>query len=155
MFDWQAERPGAEGQSDEGLNQVKESERRQSDDWLTVTARRIQEEDLEPLDYDLDISRELSKPDKVVIPERYVESDPEEPLSPEEMEERSRRAERIKKLLRKSSVQKIQPSTSLDLSELDFAMEQQERIMSVSYALASEASRKSKLVAGTEWLESC
>lgn len=147
MFDWQAERPGAEGQSDEGLNQVKESERRQSDDWLTVTARRIQEEDLEPLDYDLDISRELSKPDKVVIPERYVESDPEEPLSPEEMEERSRRAERIKKLLRKSSVQKIQPSTSLDLSELDFAMEQQERIMSVSYALASEASRKSKLVA--------
>ncbi|MEQ2248830.1 hypothetical protein ILYODFUR_023055, partial [Ilyodon furcidens] len=148
VFDWQKERPGAEGQSDEGLNQVKESERRQSDGWVTVTARRIQEVDLEPLDYDLDISRELSKPDKVLIPERYVESDPEEPLSPEEQEERSQRAERIKNLLTKSSVQNIQPSASLDFSELDTAMQQQKRIMSVSHALASEASRKSKLVAG-------
>ncbi|XP_015239995.1 PREDICTED: pleckstrin homology domain-containing family A member 7-like isoform X8 [Cyprinodon variegatus] len=147
VFDWQEERPRAEGQSDEGLNRVKESGRRQSDEWLTVTARRVQEEDLESLDYDLDISRELSKPDKVFIPERYVESDPDEPLSPEEQEERSRRAERIKNLLTKSSVQNIQPSASVDFSELDSAMQQQKRIMSVSYALASEASRKSKLVA--------
>ncbi|XP_027886897.1 pleckstrin homology domain-containing family A member 7-like isoform X10 [Xiphophorus couchianus] len=154
VFDWQQERPGAEGQSDEGLNLVRERETRDSGEWLTVTARRVQETDLEPLDYDLDISRELSKPDKVLIPERYVESDPEEPLSPEELEERCRRAERIKNLLTRSSVQNIQPSASLELSELDSAMEEQERIMSVSYALASEASRKSKLVAGTEWLES-
>uniref|UniRef100_A0A3B3VTC3 Pleckstrin homology domain containing, family A member 7a n=1 Tax=Poecilia latipinna TaxID=48699 RepID=A0A3B3VTC3_9TELE len=141
-------RPGAEGQSDEGLNLVRERETRDSDEWMTVTARRVQEADLEPLDYDLDISRELSKPDKVVIPERYVESDPEEPLSPEELEERGRRAERIKNLLTRSSVQNIQPSASLEFNELDNAMEEQERIMSVSYALASEASRKSKLVAG-------
>uniref|UniRef100_A0A3P9NAN2 Pleckstrin homology domain containing, family A member 7a n=1 Tax=Poecilia reticulata TaxID=8081 RepID=A0A3P9NAN2_POERE len=154
VFDWQQERPGAEGQSDEGLNLVRERETRDSNEWVTVTARRIQEADLEPLDYDLDISRELSKPDKVVIPERYVESDPEEPLSPEELEERGRRAERIKNLLTRSSVQNIQPSASLEFNELDNAMEEQERIMSVSYALASEASRKSKLVAGTEWLES-
>lgn len=45
---------------------------------------------------------QLSKPKKVPIPERYVESDPEEPLSPEELEERSRRAERIKNILAKS-----------------------------------------------------
>lgn len=45
---------------------------------------------------------QLSKPRKVPIPERYVESDPDEPLSPEELEERSRRAERIKNLLAKS-----------------------------------------------------
>uniref|UniRef100_A0A3B3X134 PH domain-containing protein n=1 Tax=Poecilia mexicana TaxID=48701 RepID=A0A3B3X134_9TELE len=154
VFDWQQERPGAEGQSDEGLNLVRERETRDSDEWMTVTARRVQEADLEPLDYDLDISRELSKPDKVVIPERYVESDPEEPLSPEELEERGRRAERIKNLLTRSSVRNIQPSASLEFNELDNAMEEQERIMSVSYALASEASRKSKLVAGTEWLES-
>ncbi|XP_036002492.1 pleckstrin homology domain-containing family A member 7 isoform X11 [Fundulus heteroclitus] len=147
VFDWQEERPGAEGQSDEALHQVKERARRQSDEWVTVTARRVQEVDLEPLDYDLDISRELSKPDKVLIPERYVESDPEEPLSSEELEERSRRAERIKNLLTKSSVQNIQPSASVDFSELDSAMQQQKRIMSVSHALASEASRKSKLVA--------
>uniref|UniRef100_A0A8C9ZQL3 Pleckstrin homology domain containing, family A member 7a n=1 Tax=Sander lucioperca TaxID=283035 RepID=A0A8C9ZQL3_SANLU len=90
----------------------------------------------------------LSKPRKVSIPERYVESDPDEPPSPEELEERSRRAERIKNLLAKSSYQNIQPSAPLDFGELDSALQQQERIMNVSHALASEASRKSKLVAG-------
>lgn len=45
---------------------------------------------------------QLSKPRKVPIPERYVESDPEEPLGPEELEERCRRTERIKNLLAKS-----------------------------------------------------
>ncbi|XP_041854136.1 pleckstrin homology domain-containing family A member 7-like isoform X8 [Melanotaenia boesemani] len=154
VFDWSGERPRAEGQSYERLNDVKERGRIQSEEWVTVTATRIQEVDVEPFDYDLDISRELSKPKKVPIPERYVESDPEEPLSPEELEERSRRAERIKNLLAKSSVQNIQSSAALDFSELDSALQQQERIMSVSHALASEASRKSKLVAGTEWLES-
>ncbi|XP_042268727.1 pleckstrin homology domain-containing family A member 7-like isoform X4 [Thunnus maccoyii] len=154
VFDWQEERLGAEGQSDEGWNQVKERGRIQSDEWVTVSASHIREVDVEPLDYDLDISRELSKPQKVPIPERYVESDPEEPLSPEELEERSRRTERIKNLLAKSSVQNIQPSAPLDFSELDSALQRQEKIMNVSHALASEASRKSKLVAGTEWLES-
>ncbi|KAM6937013.1 pleckstrin homology domain-containing family A member 7-like [Xenentodon cancila] len=147
VFDWQDERPGAEGQSDEGLNRVTERERMLSDEWVTVTATRIHEVDVEPLDYDVDISRELSKPRKVSIPERYVESDPEEPLSPQELEERFRRAERIKTLLAKLSVHNIQPSAPLDFNELDSALHQQEKIMSVSHALASEASRKSKLVA--------
>uniref|UniRef100_A0A8C4EQ34 Pleckstrin homology domain containing, family A member 7a n=1 Tax=Dicentrarchus labrax TaxID=13489 RepID=A0A8C4EQ34_DICLA len=148
VFDWQEERLGAEGQSDEGKHQVKERGRIQSDEWVTATATRIREVDVEPVDYDMDISRELSKPQKVPIPERYIESDSEEPLSPEELEERFRRTERIKNLLAKSSVQNIQPSASLDFSELDSVLQQQERIMSVSHALASEASRKSKLVAG-------
>ncbi|KAL7402911.1 hypothetical protein ABVT39_021653 [Epinephelus coioides] len=152
VFDWQEERAAAEGQSDEGWSHAKERRRIQSDEWVTVTATttHIREVDVEPLDYDLDISRELSKPRKVPIPERYVESDPDEPLSPEELEERSRRAQRIKNLLAKSSFQNIQPSASLDFSELDSALQQQERIMDVSQALASEASRKSKQVAGTE-----
>ncbi|XP_031719210.1 pleckstrin homology domain-containing family A member 7 isoform X8 [Anarrhichthys ocellatus] len=147
VFDWQEERLAAEGQSDEGWNRGKERGRIQSDEWIVATATRIREVDVEPLDYDLDISRELSRPQKVPIPERYVESDPDEPLSPEELEERSRRAERIKNLLAKSSFQNIQPSAPLDFSELDSALQQQERIMNVSHALASEASRKSKLVA--------
>uniref|UniRef100_UPI0037E8AA36 pleckstrin homology domain-containing family A member 7 isoform X2 n=1 Tax=Semicossyphus pulcher TaxID=241346 RepID=UPI0037E8AA36 len=146
VFDWQEERPVAEGQSDEGRHQVKERGRIQSDEWVTVTAH-IREVDVEPFEFDLDISRELSKPQKVPIPERYIESDSDEPLSPEEQEERSRRAERIKNLLTKSSVQNIQPSAPLDFSELDTALQQQKRIMNVSQALASEASRKSKLVA--------
>ncbi|XP_029290628.1 pleckstrin homology domain-containing family A member 7-like isoform X14 [Cottoperca gobio] len=153
VFDWQEERLSAEGQSDEGWNHVKERGRIRSDEWVTATATHVREVDVEPLDYDLDISRELSKPRKVPIPERYVESDPDEPLSPEEQEERSRRAERIKNLLAKSSYQNIQPSAPLDFGELDSALQQQERIMNVSHALASEASRKSKLVAGTEWPE--
>ncbi|XP_054865061.1 pleckstrin homology domain-containing family A member 7-like isoform X6 [Amphiprion ocellaris] len=154
VFDWQEERPGAEGQSDEGWNPVRERGRKHSDEWGTATATHIREVDVEPFDYNLDISRELSKPQKVPIPERYIESDPEEPPSPEELEERSRRAERIKNLLTKSSVQNIQPSAPLDFGELDSALQQQERIMNVSQALASEASRKSKQVAETEWLES-
>ncbi|XP_034444830.1 pleckstrin homology domain-containing family A member 7-like isoform X9 [Hippoglossus hippoglossus] len=154
VFDWREERLGAEGQSDEGWNQVRERGRFQSDEWVTLTAAHIREVDVEPFDYDLDISRELSKPQKVPIPERYIESDPDEPVSPEELEERSRRAERIKNLVARSSVHNMQPSAPLDFSELDSALKQQERIMNVSQTLASEASRKSKLVAGTEWLES-
>ncbi|KAG7221158.1 hypothetical protein INR49_017506 [Caranx melampygus] len=142
------ERLAAEGQSDEGWGQVKERGRIHSDEWVMVTAANIREVDIEPLDYDLDISRELSTPRKVPIPERYVESDTDEPTSPEELEERFRQAERIKNLLAKSSVQNIQTSAPLDFSELNSALQQQERIMNVSQTLAAEASRKSKLVAG-------
>ncbi|XP_013980132.1 pleckstrin homology domain-containing family A member 7 isoform X11 [Salmo salar] len=146
------ERQVAEGQSDEGRRELKEK-RIQSDEWLSVMAlpmmaTPMRETDMEPLDYDLDISRELSKPQKVCIPERYVESDPEEPLSQEEMEDRQRRAERIKNILAKSNFQNIHPSSGvsvpLNFTDLDIAMQQQERIMTVSHALASEASVKSK-----------
>uniref|UniRef100_A0A672JG84 Pleckstrin homology domain containing, family A member 7a n=1 Tax=Salarias fasciatus TaxID=181472 RepID=A0A672JG84_SALFA len=41
----------------------------------------------------------------------------------------------------------LQPAAPLDFSELDSALQQQERIINVSQALASEASQKSKLVA--------
>ncbi|XP_031657523.1 pleckstrin homology domain-containing family A member 7 isoform X12 [Oncorhynchus kisutch] len=144
------ERQVAEGQSDEGRSELKERERIQSDDWLLVMAMPtiatpMRETDMEPLDYDLDLSRELSKPQKVSIPERYVESDPEEPLSQEEMEDRQRRAERIKNILAKSNFHNIHPSSvPLNFTDLDIAMQQQERIMTVSHALASEASVKSK-----------
>ncbi|XP_055790673.1 pleckstrin homology domain-containing family A member 7-like isoform X18 [Salvelinus fontinalis] len=146
------ERQVAEGQSDEGRSELKEK-RIQSDEWLSVMAMPMmampmREMDIEPLDYDLDLSRELSKPQKVSIPERYVESDPEEPLSQEEMEDRQRRAERIKNILAKSNFQNIHPSSGvsvpLNFTDLDLAMRQQERIMTVSHALASEASVKSK-----------
>ncbi|XP_056453978.1 pleckstrin homology domain-containing family A member 7-like isoform X1 [Gadus chalcogrammus] len=150
-FDPREERPGAEGQSDEGPGTERGSG--QSEGWMypSCVAREM---DLEPVDYDLDLSRELSRPPKVPIPERYVESDPDEPQSREELEKRSQRAQRIRTLLAKSSVHSLQPAlgpsldfTPLDFSELDSVLQQQERIMSVSQALASEASRKSKLVA--------
>ncbi|KAM9408093.1 LOW QUALITY PROTEIN: pleckstrin homology domain-containing family A member 7 [Pholidichthys leucotaenia] len=134
----------------------KERPRSHSDEWLTFcstgTTPPTHEADLEPLDYDLDLNKELSKPQKVLIPERYVESEPEEPLSPQEVEDRHRKVERIKSILAKSSVQNLAPTVSVDKPEvglvaLDSALQEQERIITMSYALASEASLKSKLVA--------
>uniref|UniRef100_A0AAY4E0Y1 PH domain-containing protein n=1 Tax=Denticeps clupeoides TaxID=299321 RepID=A0AAY4E0Y1_9TELE len=126
-----------------------ERPRSQSDEWLTL--RSMTELDLEPLDYHIDLSRELSKPKKVEIPERYMDLEPEEPLSPQEMEARHRKVERIKSILAKSSVQNIPPPVVMDkpeMTDLDSALQEQERIITMSYALASEASIKSKQVAG-------
>ncbi|XP_070689463.1 pleckstrin homology domain-containing family A member 7 isoform X3 [Pempheris klunzingeri] len=143
-------------QGEERPPEHKERPRSQSDEWLTfrsmATTPPAHEVDLEPLDYDVDLNKELSKPQKVLIPERYVDSEPEEPLSPQEVEERYRKVERIKSILAKSSVQNLAPTVSVDKPEvglvaLDSALQEQERIITMSYALASEASLKSKLVA--------
>lgn len=45
---------------------------------------------------------QLSVPDKVLIPERYIESDPEEPLSPEQEADKQRKVDRIKALIAKN-----------------------------------------------------
>ncbi|XP_041845593.1 pleckstrin homology domain-containing family A member 7 isoform X6 [Melanotaenia boesemani] len=143
-------------QGEERPPEHKERPRSHSDEWLTfrstATTPPTHEADLEPLDYDLDLNKELSKPQKVLIPERYVDPEPEEPLSPQEVEERHRKVERIKNILAKSSVQNIASTMSVEKPEvglvaLDSALQEQERIITMSYALASEASLKSKLVA--------
>ncbi|XP_037695253.1 pleckstrin homology domain-containing family A member 7 isoform X3 [Choloepus didactylus] len=118
--------------------------------WLRVQAMPVTELDLEPQDYDLDISRELSKPEKVSIPERYVELDPEEPPSLEELQERYRKAEKIRNILTRSSMCNLQPPAGQDrnsMADLDSQLQEQERIINISYALASEASQRSKQVA--------
>ncbi|XP_018617628.2 pleckstrin homology domain-containing family A member 7 isoform X2 [Scleropages formosus] len=144
-------------QGEERPAEHREQPRSQSDEWLTALAKPERELDLEPLDYDLDLSRELSKPQKVCIPERYVDMEPEEPLSQQEMEARYRKVERIKSILAKSSVQSVQPSAGLaspDFADLDHALQEKERIITMSYALASEASQKSKQVADRQNEES-
>ncbi|XP_028289998.1 pleckstrin homology domain-containing family A member 7 isoform X3 [Gouania willdenowi] len=162
-FDLQLLERAVQGEEAQGVRSVqgeerppehKERPRSHSDEWLTFrsTTPLSHEVDLEPLDYDVDLNKELSKPQKVLIPERYVDSEPEEPLSPQEVEERHRKVERIKNLLAKSSVQNIAPTVSVDqpdvgLGALDSALQEQERIITMSFALASEASLKSKLVA--------
>ncbi|KAL3065521.1 hypothetical protein OYC64_015650 [Pagothenia borchgrevinki] len=144
-------------QGEERPPEHKERPRSHSDEWLTLrsmaTTPPAHEVDLEPLDYDLDLNKELSKPQKVLIPERYVDSEPEEPLSPQEVEDRYRKVERIKSILAKSSVHNLAPAVTVDkpgvgLVALDSALQEQERIITMSYALASEASLKSKLVTG-------
>uniref|UniRef100_A0A8C6GHU1 Pleckstrin homology domain-containing family A member 7 n=1 Tax=Mus spicilegus TaxID=10103 RepID=A0A8C6GHU1_MUSSI len=118
--------------------------------WLKVQATPVMELDLEPQDYDLDISRELSKPEKVSIPERYVELDPEEPPSLEELQARYQKAEKIRNILARSSMCNLQPpgQDRNSLADLDSQLQEQERIINISYALASEASKRSKQVAG-------
>uniref|UniRef100_A0A8C2T3Z2 Pleckstrin homology domain containing A7 n=1 Tax=Coturnix japonica TaxID=93934 RepID=A0A8C2T3Z2_COTJA len=145
------------------LERAIRGEDKDENEWLKVqpVAVAVTETDLEPQDYDLDISRELSKPEKVAIPERYVELEPEEPLSTEELAARQRKAEKIKNILTKSSMHNLQPTIAQDKHnsvDLDSQLQEQERIITISYALASEASQRSKEVAGNTYpqdLPSC
>ncbi|XP_039921947.1 pleckstrin homology domain-containing family A member 7 isoform X3 [Hirundo rustica] len=135
------------------LERAIRGEDKDENEWLKVQPVAVTETDLEPQDYDLDISRELSKPEKVVIPERYVELEPEEPLSTEELAARQRKAEKIKNILTKSSMHNLQPTVAQDKHnsiDLDSQLQEQERIITISYALASEASQRSKEVAAQQ-----
>ncbi|XP_063802524.1 pleckstrin homology domain-containing family A member 7 isoform X3 [Pseudophryne corroboree] len=125
-----------------------EDREREDNDWVHAKAIHVTELDLEPQDYDMDISKELSTPDKVEIPERYIEMDPEEPLSREELDARYRKVEKIKNILARSSVHNLQPAPEeLGPADLGVQMQEQERMITISYALASEASQRSKQVA--------
>ncbi|XP_056880474.1 pleckstrin homology domain-containing family A member 7 isoform X5 [Takifugu flavidus] len=160
-FDLQLLERAVQGEEAHGVRSVqgeerppehKERPRPHSDEWLTFCSTAMSpptnEVNLEPLNYDVDLNKELSLPQKVLIPERYVDLEPEEPLSPEEVEDRHRKVERIKSLLAKSSVQNIASTVALDKPEVGpLALQEQERIITMSYTLASEASLKSKLVA--------
>ncbi|XP_062921406.1 pleckstrin homology domain-containing family A member 6 isoform X12 [Mobula hypostoma] len=112
---------------------------------------RLRRMDLEPEHYSLDINKELSTPDKVFIPERYIEFEPELPLSPEEIKEKQKKVERIKTLIAKSSLQNIVPLTEgLSDSNMDpeLQLQEQEKRIEISCALATEASRRSRLISG-------
>ncbi|XP_061891614.1 LOW QUALITY PROTEIN: pleckstrin homology domain-containing family A member 5-like [Entelurus aequoreus] len=95
------------------------------------------------------VDRELSVPDKVLIPERYVESDPEEALSPEQQADKQRKVDRIKALIARNSMQNVMPNVALSPAETEevVTMQEKEKIINISYELAAEASKRSKLVA--------
>ncbi|XP_058257740.1 pleckstrin homology domain-containing family A member 7 isoform X8 [Hemibagrus wyckioides] len=146
-FDMQLLERAVQSEEKDKVSARSERQRSHSDEWITLQLDPRRELDLEPLDYQLDLTKELSMPDKVLIPERYLDLDHEEPLSPQEMEARHRKVERIKSILSKSSVHNIPGMEKPVMSELDSALQDQERIITMSYALASEASVKSKQVA--------
>ncbi|XP_054476539.1 pleckstrin homology domain-containing family A member 5-like isoform X4 [Anoplopoma fimbria] len=101
-------------------------------------------------DEHLNMDRELSVPDKVLIPERYVESDPEEALSPEQEADKQRKVDRIKALIAKNSMQNVLPSLALspeEETEVEVTVQEKEKMINMSYELAAEASKRSKLVA--------
>lgn len=96
------------------------------------------------------MDRELSKPEKVMIPERYMEPDSEEVLSPEQEADKRKKVDRIKALIAKNSMQNILPGMAVspeEVAEEEGTSQSQEKIINISYELAAEASKRSKLVA--------
>ncbi|XP_053508474.1 pleckstrin homology domain-containing family A member 6 isoform X4 [Ictalurus furcatus] len=104
---------------------------------------------VEPENYDLDIGKELSAPDKVLIPERYLDIEPSTPLSPEEEREKQKKVERIKTLIAKSNLQNVVPvldGPSEAQANPEQKLQEQEKRIEISCALAAEASRRSRLL---------
>ncbi|XP_024606699.1 pleckstrin homology domain-containing family A member 6 isoform X3 [Neophocaena asiaeorientalis asiaeorientalis] len=117
---------------------------------------RLRKMELEPQRYDVDISKELSTPDKVLIPERYIDLEPDTPLSPEELKEKQKKVERIKTLIAKSSMQNVVPIGEGDLVDVpqdsESQLQEQEKRIEISCALATEASRRGRMLSGeTGW----
>ncbi|NXW06616.1 PKHA6 protein, partial [Fregetta grallaria] len=110
---------------------------------------RLRKMELEPQHYDVDINKELSTPDKVIIPERYVELEPDMPLSPEEMKEKQKKVERIKTLIAKSSLQNVIPLGEGEVDapqDPETQLQEQEKRIEISCALAAEASRRGRML---------
>nr|XP_021489432.1 pleckstrin homology domain-containing family A member 6 isoform X10 [Meriones unguiculatus] len=111
---------------------------------------RLRKMELEPQHYDVDISKELSTPDKVLIPERYIDLEPDAPLSPEELKEKQKKVERIKTLIAKSSMQNVVPvgeGDSVDVpQDSESQLQEQEKRIEISCALATEASRRGRML---------
>uniref|UniRef100_A0A8C2GMF9 Pleckstrin homology domain containing, family A member 6 n=1 Tax=Cyprinus carpio TaxID=7962 RepID=A0A8C2GMF9_CYPCA len=108
---------------------------------------------VEPEHYDLDLNKELSMPDKVLIPERYLDIETSTPLSPEELREKQKKVERIKTLIAKSNLQNVVPVLDGPVegtSNPDQQLHEQEKRIEISCALAAEASRRSRLLSGEE-----
>ncbi|XP_036923077.1 pleckstrin homology domain-containing family A member 6 isoform X8 [Sturnira hondurensis] len=111
---------------------------------------RLRKMELEPQHYDVDINKELSTPDKVLIPERYIDLEPDTPLSPEELKEKQKKVERIKTLIAKSSMQNMVPVGEGDLVDVpqdsESQLQEQEKRIEISCALATEASRRGRML---------
>ncbi|XP_045038286.2 pleckstrin homology domain-containing family A member 6 isoform X4 [Desmodus rotundus] len=111
---------------------------------------RLRKMELEPQHYDVDINKELSTPDKVLIPERYIDLEPDTPLSPEELKEKQKKVERIKTLIAKSSMQNVVPVGEGDLVDIpqdsESQLQEQEKRIEISCALATEASRRGRML---------
>uniref|UniRef100_A0A669ECI2 Pleckstrin homology domain containing A6 n=1 Tax=Oreochromis niloticus TaxID=8128 RepID=A0A669ECI2_ORENI len=107
--------------------------------------RRLQ---IEPEHYN--ISNEMA-PDKVLIPEHYLDVENDAPLSPEEQKEKKKKLERIKTLIAKSNLQNMVPLLDGPVeggapASSQQQLQEQEKRIEISCALAAEASRRSRLL---------
>lgn len=106
------------------------------------------------------VTPQLSTPDKVLIPERYIDLEPDTPLSPEELKEKQKKVERIKTLIAKSSMQNVVPVGEGDLVDVpqdsESQLQEQEKRIEISCALATEASRRGRMLSGERgWASLC
>uniref|UniRef100_A0A3Q0SLX5 Pleckstrin homology domain containing A6 n=1 Tax=Amphilophus citrinellus TaxID=61819 RepID=A0A3Q0SLX5_AMPCI len=97
------------------------------------------------------ISKELMASDKVLIPERYLDMEDDTPLSPEEQKEKEKKLERIKTLIAKSNLQNMVPLLDGAVeggapASSQQQLQEQEKRIEISCALAAEASRRSRLL---------
>uniref|UniRef100_A0A3Q2ZAK6 Pleckstrin homology domain containing A6 n=1 Tax=Hippocampus comes TaxID=109280 RepID=A0A3Q2ZAK6_HIPCM len=116
---------------------------------------RLRRSQVEPEHYDLDINKELMAPDKVMIPERYLDVEDNTPLSPEEQKEKQKKLERIKTLIAKSNLQNVVPALDGPVEggapvNSQQQLQEQEKRIEISCALAAEASRRSRLLSGED-----
>ncbi|CAK6979188.1 pleckstrin homology domain-containing family A member 6 isoform X1 [Scomber scombrus] len=112
---------------------------------------RLRRLEVEPEHYDLDINKQLMAPDKVLIPERYLDVDDNSPLSPEEQKEKQKKLERIKTLIAKSNLQNMVPLLDGPVEggppvSSQQQLQEQEKRIEISCALAAEASRRSRFL---------
>lgn len=107
--------------------------------------RRLQ---IEPEHYN--IGKEMA-PDKVLIPEHYLDVENNTLLSPEEQKEKQKKLERIKTLIAKSNLQNMVPLLDGPVeggapASSQQQLQEQEKRIEISCALAAEASRRSRLL---------
>ncbi|KAA8593210.1 hypothetical protein FQN60_009326 [Etheostoma spectabile] len=105
---------------------------------------RLRQLKAEPEPYDLDLSRE-----------RYLDVEDNTPLSPEEQKEKQKKVERIKTLIAKSNLQNMVPVLDGPVDGVAPAssqqqLQEQEKRIEISCALAAEASRRSRLLSGED-----
>ncbi|KAJ8259544.1 hypothetical protein GJAV_G00170670 [Gymnothorax javanicus] len=110
---------------------------------------RLRRSQVDPDIYNLEINKELLGPDKVLIPDRYLDLEPSVPLSPEELREKEKKVERIKTLIAKSNMQNIVPildGPAEKHTDHEQKLHEEEKRIEISCALAAEASRRSRLL---------
>ncbi|XP_013881092.1 pleckstrin homology domain-containing family A member 6 [Austrofundulus limnaeus] len=98
-----------------------------------------------------DVSRELMAPNKDGIPENFLDLEDNIPLSPEEQKEKQKKLDRIKTLIAKSNLQNLVPASGGPVeggpsATSQHQLQEQEKWIEMSCALAAEASRRSRLL---------
>ncbi|XP_067952208.1 pleckstrin homology domain-containing family A member 7-like isoform X2 [Watersipora subatra] len=96
------------------------------------------------------IDNELTAPEKVHIPERYVpdSSDEEEVLSPTEMQKRAEKAEQIRKMVATQSLQEfsqteiVDSGQMIDMQKVNEERKRREVVLEMRHAVAKEVTKK-------------